>query len=199
MDKSSGSSSRSPSKSTKPSSVARGKSLGVRAVGSQLRLTMNEAVTETVSQACPFIVSFYDVFADPARGTVNLLVEYMDGGSLEDLVKAGGCDNEAVLANMARCILLGLNYLHERQKIHRDIKPGNLLMNTKGVVKIADFGVSRNLTGTSDLSKTFVGTVECRSRDLGLVRQAGRELLLVQRLQRRRSSPSKSNKRSFTR
>ena len=159
MDKSSGSSSRSPSKSTKPSSVARGKSLGVRAVGSQLRLTMNEAVTETVSQACPFIVSFYDVFADPARGTVNLLVEYMDGGSLEDLVKAGGCDNEAVLANMARCILLGLNYLHERQKIHRDIKPGNLLMNTKGVVKIADFGVSRNLTGTSDLSKTFVGTV----------------------------------------
>ncbi|EKU20609.1 mitogen-activated protein kinase kinase 1, partial [Nannochloropsis gaditana CCMP526] len=83
----------------------------------------------------------------------------MDGGSLEDLVRAGGCDDEAVLANMARNILVGLNYLHERQKIHRDIKPGNLLMNTKGVVKIADFGVSRNLTGTSDLSKTFVGTV----------------------------------------
>ena len=153
----SSSSSRSPNSSS--SSIARGKNLGVRAVGSQLRLTINEAATEAVSQACPFIVSFYDVFADPARGTVNLLVEYMDGGSLEDLVKAGGCDDEAVLANMARCILLGLNYLHERQKIHRDIKPGNLLMNTKGVVKIADFGVSRNLTGTSDLSKTFVGTV----------------------------------------
>ncbi|GAB5036524.1 ste ste7 protein kinase [Nannochloropsis oceanica] len=152
MDKSSDSCSRSPSKFTLPSSGARG-------VGSQLRLTINEAVTDTVSQACPFIVSFYDVFADPARGTVNLLVEYMDGGSLEDLVKAGGCDDEVVLANMAKCILLGLNYLHERQKIHRDIKPGNLLMNTKGVVKIADFGVSRNLTGTSDLSKTFVGTV----------------------------------------
>lgn len=156
MDNPNSSSSTSPST---PSSIARGKNLGVRAVGSQLRLTINEAATEAVSQACPFIVSFYDVFADPARGTVNLLVEYMDGGSLEDLVKAGGCDDEAVLANMARCILLGLNYLHERQKIHRDIKPGNLLMNTKGVVKIADFGVSRNLTGTSDLSKTFVGTV----------------------------------------
>ena len=155
----SSSSSRSPSTPSTPSSIARGKNLGVRAVGSQLRLTINEGAAEAVSQACPFIVSFYDVFADPARGTVNLLVEYMDGGSLEDLVKAGGCDDEAVLENMARCILLGLNYLHERQKIHRDIKPGNLLMNTKGVVKIADFGVSRNLTGTSDLSKTFVGTV----------------------------------------
>lgn len=129
------------------------------AVGSQVRMALNENAAQAASQTCPYIVSFYDVFADPVRGTVNLLVEYMDGGSLEDLVGAGGCDDEAVLANMARNILVGLNYLHERQKIHRDIKPGNLLMNTKGVVKIADFGVSRNLTGTSDLSKTFVGTV----------------------------------------
>ena len=100
----SSSSTRSPSTPSTPSSIARGKNLGVRAVGSQLRLTINEGAAEAVSQACPFIVSFYDVFADPARGTVNLLVEYMDGGSLEDLVKAGGCDDEAVLANMARCI-----------------------------------------------------------------------------------------------
>lgn len=128
-------------------------------VGSQVRMALDENATQAASQTCPYIVSFYDIFADPVRGTVNLLVEYMDGGSLEDLVRAGGCDDEAVLANMARNILVGLNYLHERQKIHRDIKPGNLLMNTKGVVKIADFGVSRNLTGTSDLSKTFVGTV----------------------------------------
>lgn len=151
----------------------------MRGIGSQLKLTINEEAAVTY---CPYIVSFYDVFSDPARGTVcssvplsmhvplsltsylyvlqvNMIVEYMDGGSLEDLVQAGGCDDEAVLASIASHVLQGLNYLHERQKIHRDIKPGNLLMNTKGCVKIADFGVSRNLTGTSDLSKTFVGTV----------------------------------------
>lgn len=54
---------------------------------------------------CPFIVSFYDVFSDPTRGLVNLVVEYMDGGSLEDLVMAGGCSSEPVLASMAYCVL----------------------------------------------------------------------------------------------
>ena len=83
----------------------------------------------------------------------------MDGGSLEDLVKAGGCDDEVVLSSIAHNVLQGLSYLHARHKLHRDIKPGNLLMNSKGVVKIADFGVSKNTAGTSDLSKTFVGTV----------------------------------------
>jgi len=50
-------------------------------------------------------------------------------------------------------------YLHERKKLHRDIKPSNLLMNTRGFVKIADFGVSRNVDDGSELAKTFVGTV----------------------------------------
>ena len=43
--------------------------------------------------------------------------------------------------------------------MHRDVKPGNLLLNSRGQVKLADFGVARKLGGTSDLSKTFVGTV----------------------------------------
>lgn len=90
---------------------------------------------------------------------VNLVVEYMDGGSLEDLVQAGGCDDEAVLASMAAQVLQGLRFLHERHKVHRDVKPGNLLLNSRGQVKLADFGVARKLGGTSDLSRTFVGTV----------------------------------------
>lgn len=66
---------------------------------------------------------------------MNLVVEYMDGGSLEDLVQAGGCDDEGVLASVASQVLQGLHYLHERHKVHRDVKPGNLLLNSRGQVR----------------------------------------------------------------
>ena len=57
-------------------------------------------------------------------GIVAMMIEYMDGGSLQDIVDHGGCDDEVTLANIAVQALKGLDFLHNCQQLHRDLKPG---------------------------------------------------------------------------
>ncbi|KAL1533153.1 Mitogen-activated protein kinase kinase 5 [Salvia divinorum] len=89
------------------------------------------------------------------NGEIQVLLEYMDRGSLENR----HIPNETSLSDLARQILCGLYYLHRRKIVHRDIKPSNLLINSRGVVKIADFGVSRILAQTMDNCNSSVGTI----------------------------------------
>lgn len=106
----------------------------------------------------PFIVSFYGAFYKD--GAFSLLLEYMDAGSLLDLLKLVGKVPEHVLQLITKQVLHGLMYLHKvRRIIHRDIKPSNILLSKQGVAKIADFGVSGELTGTDNTRHSFVGTV----------------------------------------
>ncbi|CAL9042569.1 unnamed protein product [Musa banksii] len=93
---------------------------------------------------------FYD-----RGGEIQILLEYMDGGSLESRRIA----SEAQLAAVARQVLVGLADLHGRRIVHRDIKPSNLLVNGAGEVKIADFGVGRILAQTMDPCNSAVGTI----------------------------------------
>jgi serine/threonine protein kinase len=73
------------------------------------------------------------------------MMEYMDGGSLQDLADTGGCSDEEVLANIAIQALAGLDFLHKCHQIHRDIKPANLLINLDGDVKVSDLGILRQI------------------------------------------------------
>lgn len=105
-----------------------------------------------------YVVSLYDAFY--TEGSIFIALEYMNGGSLADLLKASGTISERVLANVTTQVLRGLVYLHKTlHLIHRDIKTSNLLLNTKGKVKIADFGVSGQLAHTLSQAVTWVGTV----------------------------------------
>ncbi|KAF5196168.1 Mitogen-activated protein kinase kinase, partial [Thalictrum thalictroides] len=106
---------------------------------------------------CPHIVVCYHSFYH--NGVISLVLEYMDRGSLADIIKQVKTILEPYLAVVCKQVLLGLVYLHnERHVIHRDIKPSNLLVNQKGEVKITDFGVSAMLASSMGQRDTFVGT-----------------------------------------
>lgn len=69
-----------------------------------------------------------------------------------------GVFSEAHIAIVCQQILLGLQYLHQEGKLHRDIKAANILLSQSGKVKLADFGVAAQLVNIRSLRNTFVGT-----------------------------------------
>ena len=102
------------------------------------------------------IVTFYGAFF--RDGAISIALEFMNGGSLANVVDQVGPVPEAVIANMAFQMLAGLNYMKKHKRVHRDIKPENLLINSDGFVKLTDFGVSSVVQATDAMCGTFVGT-----------------------------------------
>jgi len=84
-------------------------------------------------------------------------MEFLAGGSVLDLVKPGPITEDNV-ATILKELILALEYLHNDRKIHRDIKAANVLLSGNGEVKLADFGVSGQLSDQMAKRHTFVGT-----------------------------------------
>jgi len=70
------------------------------------------------------------------------VLEYMENGSLDSLIKKFGKINESLAALYIEQVLAGLEFLHSKNIIHRDIKGGNILTTKEGEVKLADFSVA---------------------------------------------------------
>lgn len=104
------------------------------------------------------VITFHDAYMDRERGRVCMVMEYMNGGTLQQFVSGGQALSEPALAGVARSVLRGLAEMHAQRKIHRDIKPSNILLDSQGRVKISDFGVVRELNQTGSFGQTFTGT-----------------------------------------
>lgn len=118
---------------------------------------------------CENIITFYGAYF--TEGNVKVLLEYMNLGSLDRVLKgiktknlSAPCVPESILSKITSQILNGLFYLHKnKHQIHRDIKPANILVNSKGIVKLTDFGISRELEKANYFSHTFVGSINFMS------------------------------------
>jgi mitogen-activated protein kinase kinase 1 len=111
----------------------------------------------TVLEECnsPFIVGFYGAFI--SSGDINICMEYMDGGSLDLILRKVNRIPEKILGRITEAVLKGLSYLREVHSImHRDVKPSNILINSTGDIKLCDFGVSGQLIDS--MANTFIGT-----------------------------------------
>ena len=104
----------------------------------------------------PNIVQVFDFGSDAASGRQFIVMEYVDGHSCAELLRDRGPmpprDAVEILTQSCR----GLDYAHRNGVVHRDVKPGNLMVNTDGVVKLADFGIAK-AAEQSDITK--VGSV----------------------------------------
>ncbi|CAK80924.1 unnamed protein product (macronuclear) [Paramecium tetraurelia] len=88
----------------------------------------------------PNIVEYYGCTNDGTH--LSIFLEYAGGGSIAQILKKFGKLTESVIQKYTRDILQGLIYLHQKKIIHRDIKGANIIVDTRGVCKLADFGCS---------------------------------------------------------
>ncbi len=104
------------------------------------------------------IVAVYDQGRD--GDTVFLVMELVDGGTLRDLLKEQGAMSVPVALSILEPVLSALGAAHEAGLVHRDVKPENVLISSRGEVKVADFGLVRAVTSTTMATgDVILGTV----------------------------------------
>ncbi|XP_026276878.1 mitogen-activated protein kinase kinase kinase kinase 5 isoform X4 [Frankliniella occidentalis] len=119
----------------------------------------------------PNIIAYFGSYL--RRDKLWICMEFCGGGSLQDIYHITGPLTELQIAFMCRETLHGLAYLHGMGKMHRDIKGANILLTEDGDVKLADFGVSAQITATINKRKSFIGTPYWMAPEVAAVERKG--------------------------
>ncbi|KAF2773541.1 Pkinase-domain-containing protein [Teratosphaeria nubilosa] len=104
------------------------------------------------------IVNFLDAFLQEDTFELWVVMEFMEGGALTDVIDNNPSISEDQIATICHETCKGLIHLHAQQIIHRDIKSDNVLLSSRGAVKITDFGFCAKLTEQRNKRATMVGT-----------------------------------------
>eukprot|EP01118_Nematostelium_gracile_P008225 TRINITY_DN2724_c2_g1_i1.p1 TRINITY_DN2724_c2_g1~~TRINITY_DN2724_c2_g1_i1.p1 ORF type:complete len:359 (-),score=76.06 TRINITY_DN2724_c2_g1_i1:23-1024(-) len=144
--------------------IAIGKSIGEGAFGTvyegiwlkSTKVALKKLNDETISTAAakevalmskfrhPNIVSYLGMFQD-SRETMYIVTEFLENGSLLDLLRHKGPFSKDQLVKMAKDVVAGMIYLHSEKIVHRDLAARNLLVDQSNVIKVADFGLSDSI------------------------------------------------------
>ncbi|GMT02268.1 hypothetical protein PENTCL1PPCAC_24441, partial [Pristionchus entomophagus] len=114
----------------------------------------------------PMIIGYYDHFK--CEDSLAIVMLFAEGGTLENLIRDQQNDHfaEGTVLKYFTQILHGLDYIHSLGIIHRDLKTANILLNKKKtIIKLADFGISKQLAKRS-IASTLIGTTSYMSPEI---------------------------------
>ncbi|MDH4345414.1 MAG: Stk1 family PASTA domain-containing Ser/Thr kinase, partial [Thermoleophilia bacterium] len=114
--------------------------------------------THAAGLSHPNIVSIFD--RGTANGSYFIVMEYVEGRTLKELIVTRGPCPVPVAISYTRQVLAAIRYAHRNGIVHRDIKPHNVIVDSDGVVKVADFGIAR--AGASQITEagSIIGTAQ---------------------------------------
>ena len=107
----------------------------------------------------PNIVKYYQTDLSADMTSIDVLIEYVPGGSLKRIIQKYNKLEETIVRHYIKQLVYGLIYLHEHGVVHRDLKCANVLLSANGVIKLSDFGSSRKFDSDEvELSKSLKGS-----------------------------------------
>ncbi len=135
------------------------KIVDIRNVSDSVLTSLTNEAHIMIASVHTHIIPYYGSFVADTK--LHLVMKLLEG-SVFDFMRyqcREGFANETLIATILYPALMGLGYLHANNKMHRDIKAANILIDKKGVVVIADFGVATMLETHHERHQTFVGTL----------------------------------------